>query len=242
MKIAQITDIHNNDFLSKSEGLNSLDNLKIILEDIKSRKIKKVVLTGDYGDPKKFDHILREMDNYQLEYEYILGNHDNFDDFKNNKKLENRIKKSGIFFNLKYKDKLFIFLDTRLSYLNDFQLNYLDAMIKENLEEKVVIFTHHPIINCGDTIMDIKYPLENRDIILEKLINTEKEINIFSGHYHANHFVEKKNVRQYVTMSALLQVKKYSADIEIESYNFGYRIIDLENKIESEVIQFIKEK
>ncbi len=66
-------------------------------------------------------------------------------------------------------------------------------MIKEKFRrKKLLFFTHHPIINCGDTIMDIKYPLENRDIILEKLINTEKEINIFSGHYHANHFVEKK--------------------------------------------------
>ncbi len=240
MKIAQITDIHLNDFMFNSEGLNVMDNLKIILEDIKSRNIKKVVLTGDYGDSNEFNRILKEIELNNLEYEYILGNHDDFEQYKYNKELINRVKKTGLFFNIKRNGILFMFLDTRLGRLDKFQLDYIDIMCKHNIEENIILFTHHPILNCGDTFMDSKFSLTNRSEVLDLLLRLDKRIVIFSGHYHSNLFIEKNNVRQFVTMSALLQIKKYSNEIEVDSYDFGYRIIDLNNNIESEIVEFRK--
>ena len=238
MKIAHITDIHSNDFITKSECLDAMDNFKIILADIKSRGITKIVLTGDYGDPNDFNALLMMVKSFNLEYEYILGNHDDFDHYRNNDDLGNRSKPSGIFFSQTTEDAVFIFLDTRLHSLDTTQLNYMDNICREVGERKIIIFMHHPVLDCGDTFMDLNFPLSNRDEAAARLYKLGKKVVIFSGHYHTNHFIEKNNIKQYVTMSTLFQLKKNTDSIEINSFDFGYRIIDIGCSIETDIVQF----
>jgi len=238
LKIAHITDIHSNDFITKSECLDAMDNFKIILADIKSRGITKIVLTGDYGDPNDFNALLMMVKSFNLEYEYILGNHDDFDHYRNNDDLGNRSKPSGIFFSQTTEDAVFIFLDTRLHSLDTTQLNYMDNICREVGERKIIIFMHHPVLDCGDTFMDLNFPLSNRDEAAARLYKLGKKVVIFSGHYHTNHFIEKNNIKQYVTMSTLFQLKKNTDSIEINSFDFGYRIIDIGCSIETDIVQF----
>ena len=50
-KIAYITDIHLDEEFTKDQGVDSRANWEIILEDVVSKNIKKVIFGGDIGEP-----------------------------------------------------------------------------------------------------------------------------------------------------------------------------------------------
>lgn len=238
MKYAQITDIHLNDFMSNSNNIDGLEHLKIIISDIKSRKISSVILTGDYGDPEGFDKITDLLKNNSLDYEFILGNHDELEIYNKRDEVRNRVRIDGLYYSSIREETLYMFLDTRLDMVEQGQLNFIDTTLSDTTHKRVVIFSHHPIIDCGNTTMDRLYPLNNREDVSSILKKYNKQFTIFTGHYHTNHSIKEGNITQYVTMSSLMQVKKFTEKIELDSHEFGYRIIDIGEDIKTDIVTF----
>lgn len=238
MKYAQITDTHVNDFMSNSNNVDGLERLKVIISDIKNRKINSVILTGDYGEPEDFDNIIELLKSNSLDYEYILGDHDELEIYNRREEVINKVKVDGLYYSSIREDTLYMFLDTRLDMVEQGQLDFIDSTLNISTHKRVVIFSHHPIFDCGNTTMDRLYPLNNREKVSNILKKYNNQITIFTGHYHNNYCIKEGNITQYVTMSSLMQVEKFTEKIVLDSHEFGYRIIDIGKDIKTEIVSF----
>lgn len=61
-----------------------------------------------------------------------------------------------------------------------------------------MIFVHHPILDCGNSTMDRKSPLKNRDQVRQILENFAGEVTVFCGHYHNLHTQKAGNITQHL--------------------------------------------
>jgi 3',5'-cyclic AMP phosphodiesterase CpdA len=132
-------------------------------------------------------------------------------------------------------DFLVLYLDSSKGIIEQEQLKWLnDSLIKN--QKDILTFIHHPIVDCGNTVMDRMYPLRNRSDVYNMLRDSGKKVYIFSGHYHWEQEVLAGNIKQYVTPSLLYQLDKNADILRIGSKNFGFRVINISmNKVETYV-------
>ncbi|MFI1770256.1 metallophosphoesterase family protein [Thalassobellus citreus] len=220
-RIAFITDIHLDKELPKGCLVNTKENWKKIIEDLKSKKISRIVLGGDIAVNKSLDFFFKTLKGF--DFDLILGNHDNYSaisKFFSPNKYDNEL--------YYYKDEnyyRFIFLDTSAGKLSTIQLNWLTKTLKTTKE--IILFIHHPVIKIQEKI-DKLYPLKNRMEIKNVLKKAKKSITIFCGHYHMNDERTENNIKQIITQSTCFQVEKGQDEIVITTSNFGYRIIEID--------------
>ena len=239
MKIAHITDIHLYDYLFAADSIDGKKNFKAIVEDISNRDIDKIILTGDMGDPDLFDWVIDSVKGTGKEYTYVLGNHDDLRNFAHRDDVKRKVQKTGLYYHEKIGSDLYLFLDSSSSEINDVQRGWIEDRLKESDYDRVIVFLHYPLLNCGNTTMDRLYPLLNRDLVKEMFIKSRKEVYLFAGHYHEAYEVYEENIKQFVTPSAVMQFKKHSAALELETTRYGYRIIDVKKGlVSSEVVLF----
>ncbi len=223
--IAQVTDLHLDDFMTRDAGVDGRRNVARILEDVEKRGIVDLVLTGDIGEVDSHQWLMESISMHNLNPLFTLGNHDDLADFRRLEAVSDFVKPDGLYYSLDMEGVSCIFMDSSRGYVGDRQLSWLDHTL-EHAERTVALFIHHPVLDCG-TILDLLYPLQNRDRVREVLSESEKHISIFCGHYHTSHRQNVGNLSQYVTSSAVLQIKQHSDKVETESADYGYRIIRL---------------
>jgi Icc protein len=222
---AQITDLHLDNEDPNINHLNSRANALALLNAIQEQNIERLILTGDIAETRNgVDWFLNEIDKRKFNYEVIMGNHDIEQAYIE----KNIFKGTKSYYSRQSDGFLLLFLDSGENKIDQEQLDWIDEQLSHAASE-VLIFVHHPVLDCGDTIMDKKYPLENRDEVLSVFTKANRKIAIFCGHYHVEEIVERGNIVQYVTPSALYQIKKYAAQIETESEAIGYRILSTDN-------------
>ena len=230
--IAQITDLHLDDFLADYYHIDSRKNLLAILDDAKLRKISNIVFTGDIGNRKSIPWLIEKIVEYDFSVDITFGNHDEYRYFKHTwlKQSNEEIYYCRIIDGMKC-----LFLDSRKAIIEEKQINWLKNIIKT--QTKVLLFTHYPIFDCGHTAMDKLYPLKNRELIQVILEESDSEISIFCGHYHTEHKQINGKIVQYITPASIMQVKQQSNIVELDNLGFGYRVIRKnENHIETDVI------
>jgi len=208
------------------------ENWRRIIADLKLKNITDIIFGGDIGAETGYKLFFETLENFSINL--VLGNHDNFNQvskYFNPHKNENEL-----YYFFEDDHNRFIFLDTSTEKLNDNQLTWL----KKNLEteKSLILFIHHPILKVP-TKIDELYPLKNRVEIKNMLVKTKKSITIFSGHYHMNDEQIENNVRQIITQSSSYQIEKTTNEISINAFDFGYRIIEIEqNLIKTELVNF----
>ena len=233
--IAHITDMHIGDEFSDHYKVDSKHNFISILNDIVARRIENVAITGDCGDSEKISWMINELNIRGLKYFISLGNHDSIEDYKNIDQFKFRLLKDKLFYIYEFDGIKMIVLDTSKTRIGLFQMEKLRNLL--NKHAYTLIFCHHPILDCGNTVMDIKFPLKDRKSVYKVLVN--KKISIFCGHYHNEYKVQTNNIFQYVTPSASIQLKKYGEKLINDGIKYGYRLIQIENgKIDTNVIWF----
>ena len=131
-----------------------------------------------------------------------------------------------------------IFLDTVSAVISAQQLDFLKAGLDSAGNRSVIIFSHHPILYCGNKFMDRTHPLKNRGTVVGLLRDFDGDVTVFSGHYHEDYTVKTGNITQFITLSALRQLNRDSEVFEIGSSEFGYRIIDTEFPADNTVVRF----
>ena len=227
--IIQITDLHFDNDDPELKLLNSEDNFNEFLNYANKIPYDKIIVTGDVTEvDDNFQTIINKLKSLCGNIRYAAGNHDPKDGF--------------IIFNQKrpyymeyLEEFLVLFLDSSKGIIDDEQLKWMNELIKNNKND-LILFIHHPILDCGDTVMDRMYPLQNRSEIHCILQDTGKKIYIFCGHYHWNQEVESGNIKQYVTPSMLYQLDKNADFLSVGSINFGFRVIKISmDKVESYV-------
>jgi Icc protein len=167
----------------------------------------------------------------ELPFEIILGNHDKIEHYSTLDFLKPKIKPSGLFFTSSFDWGEWIFLDSRTGEIGQEQLKWLIEVTKERKDTgNLVVFVHHPVLDCGNSAMDQKMSLRNRDQVRRILEEFKGEVIIFCGHYHNVDYRKSKNITQYLTPSCLMQLRLDSEEIQLESKEIGYRVIELDGQ------------
>jgi Icc protein len=86
--------------------------------------------------------------------------------------------------------------------------------------------------------MECTYALKNREEVRTALQAANKEVHLFCGHYHTTNERSDGCIHQYITPSIFYQIKKYSETLERDDKPFGYRIIELDRQVSSQIITF----
>jgi len=222
--LAQITDLHidnvDPDLITQ---IDSRANALAVLDAVQQQKIKRLVLNGDIAETENgIDWFLEQIRARKFQYNLILGNHD----------LPQIYRDKNIFGGPQtyhaelLEGFLILFLDSGRNSIDQEQLAWIEEQLFQT-DQEVLIFVHHPVLDCGNSIMDRKYPLKNRAEVLKILTKTNRKIALFCGHYHREEIVQAQNITQHLTPSTYYQIKKYAAGIELESEAVGYRVLSL---------------
>ena len=236
MRIAYVTDVHLAEEYPKTLGVNAENNLNIILSDIKKRNIKKVIFGGDIGDPISYASFFDVMNTF--EFFLVLGNHDDFNiiskRYTNPFLSEDKKELCYSFHDTHYS---YIFLDSSSDSISDLQLAWLKNQIQETTKE-ILLYIHHPILKVN-TYVDFKYPLKNREVVKDIIINSKKKCTVFCGHYHTNDIQKDGKIHQICTFSASFQMLKNPKEVTTDITEFGYRILNTDYEtLETELIVF----
>ena len=226
-KIAHITDLHLDDKISGDFTINARLNTSRIIDSIVNEKIKHVVITGDLGLSTSFEWLNNVLYKRELIVYYAMGNHDDIAIFKNREEYLNSLIKNKLIYNIEINKNNLLIFDTSSGEIDSNQINKIGQVVK--LKESCILFSHYPILDCGNTIMDQLFPLKNREVFIKYLNSNFSNLVYFCGHYHNSFENKSNNITQYVTPSASLQISKYANNIEKENNLFGYRIIEIEN-------------
>jgi Icc protein len=233
-KIAYITDIHLDEDFPIRQGINARKNWNHILNDVKSRGIRSIIFGGDIGDKSSNAYFFDSLKSFDIGIS--LGNHDDFHEVIKHYKPVNIRNKKAFYYTQETSFYTFIFLDSSLSTIDNEQFIWFKNELITG--KRIVVFIHHPIL-AVNTEVDRKYFLINRDMLRLELEQLSKEVTLFSGHYHFDDVQVSKNITQYITPAASYQIVKIPKEIEIETVNFGYRILEFtETGIETELILF----
>lgn len=241
-KIAQITDLHVDDFLAKREKIDTRKTFEDTLRLAHSRGVSEVILTGDLGDPESLAWVFETVRGYGFDFQVIFGNHDHRADFQQFDFLNALMKADGLYFSTRLAAVEFecIFLDSSAGEIGPVQLEWLRQQVSGS-KEPLLLFIHHPILDCGGTIMDRMYPLKNRDAARQMLSATNREITIFCGHYHyrsSEEVVRAGQLRQFLTPSTFQQLEPYAEKIVPDNSYIAYREIWMEGQtLHTEVVE-----
>jgi 3',5'-cyclic AMP phosphodiesterase CpdA len=238
-KIAQITDLHLDDFLAKEFHIDARKNFETILSLAQSRGVSSAILTGDLGAPESAPWLFETLKAYGFDFQIVLGNHDILADFQRFDFLQPLIRDDGLYFSKTIENVECLFLDSSAHVLGDVQLDWIKQQLSQS-QEPLSIFIHHPILDCGNTIADRLFPLKNREAVQQVLLESGREINIFCGHYHYIAAIEKQagSLHQFLTPSAFGQIKQDGDEIQPAGSSYiAYREIWFTDKtLQTEVV------
>ncbi|MBN2790307.1 MAG: metallophosphoesterase [Candidatus Delongbacteria bacterium] len=237
--IAQLSDIHVSEKDKIMNEVNLRDNYLQALNQIKKHYFDILIITGDLAldvDDTPYEWIKRTLQG--INYAVLPGNHDNVTNFVKAFSLEDHYKNGSVFYSMKIKEHTLIFCDTSSEYLD---LERLQEELDLNDDgSNVLLFMHHPpsLANCK--YMDSRYPLSNH-LDTTSFLNQNKRINnVFCGHYHTDHSVQKENFSFTITPSTWFQIGKKPSTFNIKHTNPGWTMIEVGGKKVTTKTFFIK--
>ncbi len=235
-RIAQVTDLHLDDEKSESYGINTRKNIQKVLADVHSKKIEYVVFTGDLGEEDTIMWLNSLVKTHQIKADFIFGNHDNPAHYKENSAFSEDFHGDCRYYCKEDEGFLQLFLDSGKRVIEGEQLSWLKVKCLSS-KLPILIFIHHPILDCDDSMMDKEYPLLERDGIRDFLFSLSLPVTVVCGHYHTTHEQTVKNIHQLVTLSTYIQMKPHSEKLETGSKEIGYRILNLNcGQVTSQII------
>lgn len=231
-RLAFLTDIHLDEQFPRDNGVNPIENLNRVLEDLRARKITEIVFGGDIGEASSHSAFFSKLNEFS--FSLILGNHDKYADVKAH--FTQGADDNELYYSQNENAHHYLFLDTSADDISQNQLDWVHA--ERDPSKELIVFIHHPILAI-DTPVDTLYPLRNREKLVEILLQHGKSVTVFCGHYHMNDERQHANIRQITTQALSFQLQKNEPEIAVDSAHFGYRIIEIqENTIETEAITF----
>lgn len=230
IRIAQLTDLHIGETEINMYGSPVRKQFLTVLDNLTKYPLDAIILSGDLaafqGELSSYQWIKEKLKEITCPIYICAGNHDDLNNLQQVFDLNPAyFHKDGYYFKACIKNHWCFFLDTSSYFLSNNQLEWLKQQ-DQALNEEVLLFMHHPPLNCGCKFMDAKYPLKN---ISESwsVIKQLKNINyIFCGHYHTEKTVIKDGKTVFLTPSTVAQFDSQTIDISISHRNPSWRIIE----------------
>lgn len=228
MRIAHICDLHITSDDSFNRDVDVKKNFSQMLELVKSKNPDFIVLGGDLaavnGEIEAYDWIKSQMETNGIPYFIVAGNHDLLDNLQQVFKLESVTSKE-LFYKQTWEGRSIFVLDSSSESVSRTQLEWLSREVN-GLNSDALLFMHHPPLLCGCNFMDSKYPLKNRDEVIQVLNKLEHLNAVFCGHYHTEKTVISQSIQCFITPSTMLQMDQDNPKYQVSSLNPGFRIID----------------
>lgn len=232
MRIVQITDLHIGQEGEDTFGVDVRKNFLKIIDAVTKLQPDHLVVSGDLcyrvGELAIYQWIKNHLDGLNLPYDLISGNHDDPVLMANVFALEQELKKGELYFTKKVGTYTVLFMDTTTGWVSDEQLRWLGAQLGQ-LNERAIIFMHHPPLSGGVPFMDQEHALKNKEAVQEILFQHPYQICIFTGHYHVEKTITKQNVTVQITPSCFFQIDQHSSEFKVDHHRIGLREITLEN-------------
>jgi len=236
IRIAQITDLHLDEPFQIENGIPTRKNALTILEDLKQKRIDRVVCTGDIGMAASHSWLFEQLNGLGIPFHVILGNHDEYTEVRKFYDVRVKSNPGELYYSLEEHPYKYLFLDTSSSAISSEQLSWIGQEVQSPKE--LIIFSHHPILPTGTTPQR-EFPLKGDKAVQQLLDACDRRVVIFCGHLHMDQYSTSRNIEQYICPASCIQVKKQSDTTEIDSKNFGYRIIEISgNGCDEHVIMF----
>lgn len=218
--IIQITDLHYDNKDPELVLLRPEDNFNRFISTVRNTPCDHIVLTGDVADTDgPFDMVINRIQELPVSIQFVSGNHDPEDAYRN-------LSQKKRYYVDYREDFMVLYLDSSKGMIDSEQLRWMEDLLINNSKD-ILIFVHHPILDCGNTVMDRMFPLLNRNEVKHILHRANNKVSIFCGHYHWDQEVRDGNITQYITPSLLYQLDRKADTLKIGSTNYGYRVIHL---------------
>lgn len=200
----QISDCHIDDE-TLVMGVDSTENLKRVLSDIKNKEFNVLLISGDLthnGTSSSYQKLKKSFTDVDTKIYAIPGNHDD----KNNLSLAFSTELQNSF---QLDDWQIITLDSvqinKVSgLLNDEQLLFLDEAISTSNAKYIIICLHHPIVSMGGD-WDDELSLENPEDLFKVVERHSRVKAILWGHAHQSKVFERNGVSLISCPSTALQ-------------------------------------
>lgn len=230
-RIIQITDLHIGGEEEYPFGVNLLANFLNTLAEVERMNPNLLVMTGDfcYKDPRRdvYEWIRPHVDALGIPYEIIGGNHDDVPMMTTGLLREDLSnEQSEYYFADEFAGHHILYLDSASGTISSEQLSWIEQEVHRAAGQDLMIFIHHPPVLAGVPHLDRAHALQNRQDLLDILVNHTSAVQVFCGHYHVDRSVVWKNVMVHITPSLFMQIFPYAEDFAIDHYQIGYRVID----------------
>ena len=231
MKLAFITDLHIDKAFEYPHGIDCRENFQRILKAIAKTDAQALIIGGDlcYRSPEEeiYQWIFQELNNFGMPFHIIAGNHDNAVMMSTIGGFDALVNGTELYYARKFNHHLAIFLDTALGSISKNQFNWLDRQLHQH-KGPVLIFMHHPPIAAGVPYMDNKHGFNGGEQLMELFYKQQQSISIFTGHYHVEKIVVKRNVQLIITPSCFFQIDQYREEFKVDHHRIAYRILSLD--------------
>lgn len=230
MKIAQITDLHIGFDGQDTFNVDVRDNFLLILGEVVFEEPDLIVITGDLcfdqGDKSIYLWIKERLDNTEIPYHVIPGNHDDAEMMMEVFEIDYSHSEDELYFAKKLSKTTALFLDNSKASHSDNQKKWLKRQLHQ-ADKNLVVFSHYPPAKCNVAFMDNKHPMKDMKDIQELFHKYKKNIYLFCGHYHAEKMIHLDNLHISITPSTYIQINPNKEEFEVDSYQIGYRLIEL---------------
>lgn len=244
MRIAQITDLHIGHEGEDTFGIDVRENFMLIKQAVQELSPDLVVLSGDLcyrsGNRDIYSWIKDHMEDMGIPYEFISGNHDDPALMARVFGREDLMKNGELYFSRQIADQKFLFLDTTLGVISWIQMDWLQRQLEE-WDRDIVIFMHHPPFFAGVPYMDEKYSFRTQEEIQRIFFAFPHNITVFTGHYHVDKTIRKRNVVVHITPSCFFQIDQHSADFRVDHRRIGFREITLDDGLMMNTVKYVND-
>ncbi|WP_353484316.1 metallophosphoesterase [Haliscomenobacter sp.] len=228
MRVIQITDLHIGREGEDTYLVDVRENFRRIIAAVQERRPDFLVLSGDLcysqGELDIYNWIKPSVDQLNIPYEVMAGNHDDFQLVAKAFGRDSDLKSDGLYYTRTWEGKPIVFMDTSKYIVAEEQLAWVEAQLKQ-LKGDIVLFIHHPPLLVGMPFMDNNYALKDRNPLLDILSAYPGNIDVFCGHYHIDRTIRWKNLLVHVTPSCFFQIDSYAEDFKVDHYRIAFREI-----------------
>ncbi len=244
MRIIQLTDLHVGLEGEDTYGVDVRGNFLRILKKANERQPELLVISGDLcyrdGDARIYKWIKTQLDEQDIPYEVMSGNHDDPALLADAFDLREQLKDGELYFAKQLNGRPVLFLDTTTGLVSDTQLQWLRRQLAAHAEE-VMIFMHHPPLPSGVPFMDENHALQNMEAVQEVLFAHPFNISIFTGHYHVDKVIRKRNIVVHITPSCFFQIGQQSREFQVDHRRIALREIYWENGVMMNAVHYLPE-
>lgn len=234
MRIIHITDTHVGVEGKKPFDVDVRRNFLNVLEATKDFEKDYIVLTGDLcyqdGDISVYHWMRKHLDDLDVNYLVIPGNHDDTSLLAHCFDLQEELKGEELYFFRRVEDYTLFFLDTAKGEMSNLQKNWLKANLDQLNGRAAYVFMHHPPLNADVPHMDQNYALKDMGEVQEIFKSYGGQVHIFSGHYHVDKVISKYNMQLVITPSCFVQIDSRFEEFKPDHFRVGFRVIDIKEK------------